>query len=227
MICAYCGAEFERTENRGSRKYCSRKCYFNARYHREHPKQAKQKICPTCGVEFGAFYGQRKFCSARCRNKWNNTRRIAKQPVKQIIKRPAKRIAKETVKRICPQCGKEFEVTSPTKKFCSELCGQRYRRGFGCRNYVKTCPVCGVEFETESGQKVYCSTKCRKRAEKKRERKEIPEIPTFAPPKVEVKPIEPPKPEPPKVIIPAAEAENRKPTTDELLDWIFSKERTT
>ena len=213
MKCAYCGAEFERTENRGSRKYCSRKCYFKARYHREHPKQAKQKICPTCGVEFEAFHGRRKFCSDKCRNKWNN------------MKNKAKQNAKQNAKRICPQCGKEFEVTSPSKKFCSELCGQRYRRGFGRRSYVKTCPTCGVEFEALTGQKVYCSAKCRKRAEKKKARKVIPEIPTFTPPKVEVKPIEPPKPEPPKIIIPAAEAENRKPTVEELLDWIFSKER--
>lgn len=218
MKCAYCGAEFERAENRGSRKYCSRKCYFNACYHREHPKHPKGKICPTCGKKFETFFNQKKFCSAKCRNKWNNTKQNAKRTVTQITK--------QTAQRICPQCGKEFELTKSNKKFCSELCGRRYRRGFGRKSYVKTCPVCGAEFETLTGQKVYCSTKCRKRAERKKERKEIPEIPTFLPPKVEVKPVESPKPEPPKVIIPAAEAEHRKPTVEELLDWIFSKERT-
>ena len=223
MKCAQCGKEFERTENRGSRKYCSRRCYFNARYRREHPKQAKQKICPMCGKEFAAFYGQKKFCSDTCRNRWNNMLRINRLEESRQLEPPQPKQEK-----ICPQCGKPFKMTKSNKKFCSRQCGRRYRRSFGRRSYVKTCPVCGAEFETLTGQKGYCSTKCRKRAERKRERKEIPEIPTFAPPKVTVKPIEPPKPPEPRreVIIPAAVAENRKPTVDELLDWIFSKERT-
>ena len=221
MICPICGAEFERTENRGTRKYCSRKCYFRAHYRSKQPKQAKQKTCPMCGKKFETFYGQRKFCSAKCRNKWNNIKSNAKRFRSRCSK------VKQYAKRICLQCGKEFELTKTNKKFCSRLCGRRYRRGFGRKIYVKTCPMCGKKFETETGQQVYCSVKCRKRAEKQRARRELP---TFAPPpapplpKVEVvKPIEPPRR---KVIIPAAEAENRKPTVEELLDWIFSKEQT-
>ena len=221
MKCAYCGKDFEPTAYRGLRKYCSRRCYFNARYHREHPKQAKQKICLTCGAEFETFFGQRKFCSDKCRNMWNNSKRH----------REKFGTVKPKVKQICPTCGAEFETTNHNKKFCSPICLRRYwrakRRSHG--SYIKTCPECGIEFETLTGQKVYCSAKCRKRAGKKRS--EIPEIPTFvAPPKLKVK-VEPPKPPKPpkprrKVIIPAAISENRKPTVEELIEWIFSKEAT-
>lgn len=130
----------------------------------------------------------------------------------------------------CAYCGKEFEQTIYNKKFCSRLCGQRFRRNKPLEDYVKTCKHCGKEFTTRNGQRQYCSVACRRAAERKLDhiyhrkckRAPIPAISMvpivaskFSPP--------PPPPPPPKIIIPAAVAENRKPTVDELLDWIFSK----
>ena len=83
------------------------------------------------------------------------------------------------------------------------------------------CAYCGKEFTAHRKDAKFCSRLCYGRYQTvyPRERREtIPEIPTV--PAVASKFTPPP---PPKITIPAAVAENRKPTVDELLDWIFSK----
>ena len=237
MKCAYCGKDFEPTKYRELRKYCSRKCYYKARYHREHPKQAKTKTCLTCGKEFETFFGKTKFCSPKCRNKWSNRKIYERLKESRQHKTPKPpKPTQEKQEKICLQCGKPFVATVYNKRFCSRQCQRRFNSGIPRDGYIKTCPICGVEFHTTTGQQKFCSEKCRRRAWSIRQRvagKVTVAIPTSLPPKVEVikppEPTEPPEPPKPRreAIIPAAEAENRKPTVDELLDWIFSKERAT
>lgn len=46
-------------------------------------------VCPNCGVEFnkirGLGLGRLKYCSAKCRNKINNTKYIRKNSIKRDI----------------------------------------------------------------------------------------------------------------------------------------------
>lgn len=85
------------------------------------------------------------------------------------------------------------------------------------------CAYCGKEFTAKRRDAKYCSRACSSRyrifhpPETPRAAYTL-EIPTV--PATKSKPTPPP---PPKITIPAAVAENREPTTDELLDWIFSK----
>jgi endogenous inhibitor of DNA gyrase (YacG/DUF329 family) len=65
----------------------------------------------------------------------------------------------------CERCGEPFEVTHPSKRFCSERC----QRAAECRRYrarrteSATCPRCGATFErstTTKRLKRYCSLEC-------------------------------------------------------------------
>ena len=147
------------------------------------------------------------------------------------------RSLKPTVKKACPICGTEFEASRGDKKFCSRTCALK-----ACRMkptlYQCVCLRCGATFEAKSRNKTYCSEECKAIARQTAQRRQwwqtkhtakpvtTSKVESTPEPAVETTPatIQPPKPEPPKVIIPAALAQNRKPTTDELLDWIFSKE---
>jgi endogenous inhibitor of DNA gyrase (YacG/DUF329 family) len=65
----------------------------------------------------------------------------------------------------CERCGAPFELTHPTKRFCSERCrrvvaNRRYRAK---RTETATCPRCGATFErsvTSKRLKVFCSLAC-------------------------------------------------------------------
>ena len=168
--------------------------------------------CAYCGKEFEQTTYNKKFCSTLCGVRFRHN-----YPLGGYVK-------------TCAYCGKEFTARRRTKKFCSTLCGQRFRRNKPLEDYVKTCKHCGKEFTAHNGQRQYCSVTCRRAAEKKLDRiyhrkckrEQIHAIPTV--PIVASKFTHPPlPPPPPKITIPAAVAENRKPTADELLDWIFSK----
>lgn len=184
--------------------------------------------CEHCGKEFEPSHGNQRFCSRQCCH-WNSY---------NYKGRP-------TIVKTCEHCGAEFETAYSFKKYCSRACCQaayearhnlKARRG-----ELKTCPYCGGTFKTRGRNHIYCSKGCCRAMERKRERLKrlgIHHIPTYP---MQVKAIEPetatpetttpieevtpPEPEEPKVIIPAAIAENRAPTVDELIEWIFSKER--
>lgn len=207
--CLHCGAEFEPEEHH--QKFCSLKCRRKAYYAKHHPKfEPVERQCLHCGKMFTvkSAYGQhQKFCSAECCNHYHNT------PAPLVVK-------------TCPHCGKTFETNRSYQIYCSKTCnGAAYRlRHDG--QITKTCAYCNGEFVTRDAKKVYCSAMCRRSAErlefrlKQEARREADMQAALNKPAV-VEPIE--APAPPKVVIPAAAAENRKPTVDELLDWIFSK----
>lgn len=212
--CLHCGAEFEPEEHH--QKFCSTNCRSKAYYAKHHPKfEPVERQCLHCGKMFTitSAHGQhQKFCSAECRNHYHyNTNPI--------------------VVKTCAFCGKEFETNRPYQIYCSETCNRAAYRLRHDRTVTKTCAYCHGEFTTRDSKKIYCSVMCRRSAERlnarlQREAQREADIQAALNKPAVVEPIEPPKPAPPKVIIPAAVAQNRKPTVDELLDWIFSKEAT-
>lgn len=73
----------------------------------------------------------------------------------------------EMEKKICPYCGKEFEPTNFSQKYCSKDCaGRSYREAFksaAAREKVgkpMKCVLCGKEFIATSVQSKFCSKEC-------------------------------------------------------------------
>lgn len=113
---------------------------------------------------------------------------------------------------------------------------------------IKTCLICGKEFDTNRKQVVCCSDSCKAQRgyNKKNRAKSLSKsekislertgkilaetiadnniVPNWQLPNHALRAIYPLHWSPRPVIIPAAIAQNRKPTITELLDWIFSKE---
>lgn len=64
---------------------------------------------------------------------------------------------------ICMHCGQESEAQRVTKKFCSDVCAQRYARGWPRK---RNCRECGSEFEVRDrsdANRQHCSRQCAKR----------------------------------------------------------------
>ena len=73
----------------------------------------------------------------------------------------------EKITRHCLLCGNEFDdrTKAHKKKFCTVLCGARYRTPPRQR-LSKLCQTCGIEFVTRSksaNKEKFCSAKCRQR----------------------------------------------------------------
>lgn len=76
-------------------------------------------------------------------------------------------------KKICPYCGKEFEPTHFSQKYCSKDCaGRSYREAFKsatAREKVgkpMKCVLCGKEFIATSVQSKFCSKECQSKQTK-------------------------------------------------------------
>jgi endogenous inhibitor of DNA gyrase (YacG/DUF329 family) len=77
----------------------------------------------------------------------------------------SKNCIRKEKKLICQSCGKEFESVFSDTRFCSNKCGERYRRKYNGVKYTRKCNYCGNEFtatkrnESKPDNK-FCSTKC-------------------------------------------------------------------
>lgn len=184
--------------------------------------------CEYCGAEFEPRQPHQKYCSVQCRRRAQYERTYKPRSIG---------------KKTCVVCGKEFDTNNAAKKYCSPEC---YRAAFPSK-YKKhnlrqaTCPVCGAQFATNKPNQIYCSRLCCRAAEHRRRalaRRGMSHIEKFIPPAEPAAETSPPEPQPTpiddifppfyiprEVIIPAAIEENRQPTAEELLDWIFSEER--
>ena len=77
----------------------------------------------------------------------------------------------------CLECGKEFvtgesEYSKQHMIYCSEECGNKYRRKVkdAERLHKVICSECGVEFETTRANKVCCGPECVKERNRRRSR---------------------------------------------------------
>ena len=79
----------------------------------------------------------------------------------------------------CAHCGKEFERTRTTQKFCSAECrlsSHKPAKDAGGQDAIgekHVCEHCGKEFISASSTVVYCSRRCKEQAKKKRDKEEI------------------------------------------------------
>lgn len=141
MKCRLCGKE---TEN--ARKYCSWKCQKKYYEMKEEGliEEPTEKTCPVCGKIFEGRPNS-QYCSKSCRNQADYYRR-----------HPLRRLK-------CPTCGKEFETTNTTKKYCSYECkvAAFLKRSKEEHQPVeKSCPNCGKKFVPNVGKQECCSGKC-------------------------------------------------------------------
>lgn len=86
-------------------------------------------------------------------------------------------------KKRCKYCGKYFEPSRPTVKYCSENCMSKFYAEFyrnkrallrGRKPVDKTtCKMCGAEFERKSPSHLFCSEACshKRKIERYSERK--------------------------------------------------------
>lgn len=217
-ICPVCGTKFI-AANKNNR-YCSSTCkkkyravrdlqrakerFANANAHPHLPK-----ICPTCGVQFTPHHNHQKYCSVACRPK-----KIYVRKVRTIVKKPAP----QPVSKICPICGQPFETFSTKRKYCSAQCShqadiilkRKSRAKYRANSRRSSQPRTLSEYEKRSLQFTGSILS---------DNKTLKTTPIL----LTVKPTPTPIQTPPKreIIIPAAVAENRQPTVNELLDWIF------
>lgn len=147
-----CGEGFIPTCHITRQKYCSNECrhrYNNAkRYYK-----GEVNSCPECGDvveqrERGAGRW-RRFCSDRCRIKYDQRKIKERQ------------MAKGRPKQICPNCGKEFQPewgSGIARKYCSRFC---YLLAMDQSHVEGRYEWCGETFTDTSGQgQRYCSRWC-------------------------------------------------------------------
>ena len=104
------------------------------------------KTCPKCNVDFNAYskWGERTFCSPKCRNSRGPRTDECKQKIREKLTgrksaRPSPQKGKILVERIqrdCPVCQHQFTTTKTRNKvYCSSDCRKKraggYRPGSG------------------------------------------------------------------------------------------------
>ncbi|MFC6292507.1 hypothetical protein BHU61_06705 [Macrococcus epidermidis] len=135
------------------RKYClsngielHRRTYYNQ--------------CKECNETFESIRYNNKFCSTRCKAKWN-TRYYKENDISNTCE--------------CKQCNKVFEV--PKKKGYKAICKEctynnktKHLVGMSCSLigqhssvFIKRCNQCNIYF-TSNIRKQFCSEKCRKKS---------------------------------------------------------------
>lgn len=72
----------------------------------------------------------------------------------------------------CKYCSKEFNASRKDAFYCSDACGQMYRKHQGPKKRQRACKECGTVFKLETrgdANRRYCSSQCAKRAYNKQQ----------------------------------------------------------
>lgn len=188
-ICPSCGVTF--TGQRSDRKYCSVRCgqqarwadryrpelrcqgcgvtvvgrsdklYCSARCRTRHKSGiAHIRACAQCGVDISARTARARYCEtcAEVRATESSRRRGSLRP---SHKRAARRSSLRLID--CPGCGNTFTPGSNRAKYCTNRCGQNYRRhGVPLPRHGRICITCACPLPpTETLNRKYCSEACR------------------------------------------------------------------
>lgn len=89
---------------------------------------------------------------------------------KSAVRKAQKRADIPRIARLCLGCGEPFEVnaSNKTKRYCSQGCGQKVRKGRV--PVTRACPQCGCDFEVNASNtlKIYCTYDCGAKAWRER-----------------------------------------------------------
>lgn len=68
----------------------------------------------------------------------------------------------------CELCGKTYETTKPSQRFCSVSCAKKTPRGVKYQHIVSKCEWCGSEYTPKIYSQRFCSAQCSQRAYQQR-----------------------------------------------------------
>lgn len=108
-------------------KYCSYECCHKAN---DTPKPVQIKKCVVCGTEFETKRNNRKYCSNKCKFKFNRAKKRKEAETPNIetpkIEKPKEKIQftlpGSYYKCKCVVCGKEMLRRTPNAIYCSNEC---------------------------------------------------------------------------------------------------------
>ncbi|CAK6472652.1 hypothetical protein BFRIG_01868 [Peribacillus frigoritolerans] len=142
-----------------------------------------KKTCAQCDTDFETTGSHAKFCSKRCRGKYNKANNGYQQVCKnckntfvkykeqgfcnkkcQLEYFSSHKKLKEYVpvpkkKYNCIVCRNEYKTTSSVARFCSYECEYAHKVSLKTK-YDKKCRECGKHFTTTRSKGKYCSNEC-------------------------------------------------------------------
>jgi hypothetical protein len=115
----------------------------------------RERVCLNCDKEFKTIRNTAKFCSDKCRGRYNKANG-------------------GTLNKECETCGDEFRTYYKKKVYCSDECrneSYEYKEPVYVYNYEpvpkikRKCRMCDETFETTEGRDaIYCSKICSSRS---------------------------------------------------------------
>ena len=120
-------------------------------------------------------------CTVKVKRK--NKRVLGKYSIITIKKPKKTKKEKEPVFKRCPQCGKEFLLNRPNKKYCDYECYRIANNRENCERVkamseprYRNCKLCGKEFLVTAPNKLYCSEYCQNKNQRIRKAKMLEEF---------------------------------------------------
>lgn len=145
--CRRCGKSFRRPPSKAGRPYCSRKCFYDARFGDD---RRVSKRCAHCKkpVVINAWRANNRgriFCSFRCRCDANKTCQILKCNSCGITFEKRKSYAARSANHFCsPKCSKAFHV------------GKNHQRFIGGVGYGREWPTIAETIRIRDGNCTRC-----------------------------------------------------------------------
>lgn len=127
------------------------------------------KVCPVCRTDFKTRISKQIYCGKKCYGVWKS---------KNIFGNKHPSWTGGRIEKNCLTCGVKFESNKCSgRKFCSDRCYIKSRKGKSTGRFNRAeivCGICGVKFqvkksEIKKGGGKFCSIKCA--AISRRERK--------------------------------------------------------
>lgn len=159
-------------------------------------------LCPIYHNEFCPPYPQTKYCSTECAKKGKQLRRKSSQ--------------KNIIHKVCSSCGKTFVAPNGHFKYCSPECVHAAKR-IQNNNYYQNHTQQRKSYRYNRYRLFRVQILAKQKV--KRREKALAQGRTFRPRKSNSALHLPPK----VYSIPAAIAQNREPTLDEILAFIFKE----
>jgi len=140
--CLFCRSSFK--TNKPFKKFCTINCNIN-HHNTVKKKKLKVKNCTICNKEFSSSREEQVYCSNKCRQKNQNSKRL-KAEVKELN---------------CLNCNKKFLPSQIRQIYCSKECAYKYQQIGKLKTSIRHCVHCLKEFYPALGPEKFCSSQCR------------------------------------------------------------------